>query len=110
MPLWHHAAIATFKVPRMVSSTSVRFPEPLKAEATAYAERLGISLNALCAVALRDYLDARNKQPEPEAEQARPGVSATVPASIPAEVPKVGANQPCPCGSGQKYKRCHGKG
>ncbi|MBK6890139.1 MAG: preprotein translocase subunit SecA [Sphingobacteriales bacterium] len=23
--------------------------------------------------------------------------------------PKVGANQPCPCGSGKKYKNCHGK-
>lgn len=22
--------------------------------------------------------------------------------------PKVGRNEPCPCGSGQKYKRCHG--
>ncbi len=22
---------------------------------------------------------------------------------------KVGRNEPCPCGSGQKYKRCHGK-
>ena len=22
---------------------------------------------------------------------------------------KVGRNQPCPCGSGQKYKHCHGK-
>ena len=24
-------------------------------------------------------------------------------------VPKVGRNDPCPCGSGRKYKRCHGK-
>jgi preprotein translocase subunit SecA len=24
--------------------------------------------------------------------------------------PKVGRNDPCPCGSGLKYKRCHGKG
>lgn len=24
------------------------------------------------------------------------------------ETPKVGRNEPCPCGSGQKYKRCHG--
>ena len=24
-------------------------------------------------------------------------------------VPKVGRNQPCPCGSGKKYKQCHGK-
>ena len=25
------------------------------------------------------------------------------------EQPKVGRNQPCPCGSGKKYKRCHGR-
>ena len=29
-----------------------------------------------------------------------------VPAS---EVPRVGRNEPCPCGSGKKYKQCHGK-
>jgi hypothetical protein len=23
-------------------------------------------------------------------------------------VPKVGRNEPCPCGSGKKYKKCHG--
>ncbi len=26
-----------------------------------------------------------------------------------AEVPKVGRNEPCPCGSGKKYKACHGR-
>lgn len=26
-----------------------------------------------------------------------------------AEVPKVGRNDPCPCGSGKKYKQCHGR-
>ena len=26
-----------------------------------------------------------------------------------AAVPRVGRNDPCPCGSGQKYKHCHGK-
>ena len=25
------------------------------------------------------------------------------------EQPKVGRNEPCPCGSGKKYKQCHGK-
>ena len=25
------------------------------------------------------------------------------------ETPKVGRNDPCPCGSGKKYKHCHGK-
>lgn len=25
------------------------------------------------------------------------------------EMPRVGRNEPCPCGSGKKYKQCHGK-
>jgi preprotein translocase subunit SecA len=25
------------------------------------------------------------------------------------ETPKVGRNEPCPCGSGKKYKHCHGR-
>lgn len=31
------------------------------------------------------------------------------PPDLSAEVPKVGRNDPCPCGSGRKYKNCHGK-
>ena len=30
-------------------------------------------------------------------------------ATLVAEVPKVGRNEPCPCGSGKKYKQCHGR-
>jgi preprotein translocase subunit SecA len=26
------------------------------------------------------------------------------------EGPKIGRNDPCPCGSGKKYKNCHGRG
>jgi len=29
--------------------------------------------------------------------------------TVPVEVPRVGRNEPCPCGSGKKYKQCHGK-
>ncbi|EOH86606.1 protein translocase subunit secA [Enterococcus pallens ATCC BAA-351] len=29
---------------------------------------------------------------------------------MPKKVQKVGRNDPCPCGSGKKYKNCHGKG
>ena len=25
------------------------------------------------------------------------------------QMPRVGRNEPCPCGSGKKYKQCHGK-
>jgi preprotein translocase subunit SecA len=32
----------------------------------------------------------------------------TDPATVVADVPRVGRNEPCPCGSGKKYKHCHG--
>jgi preprotein translocase subunit SecA len=31
------------------------------------------------------------------------------PSTLVADVPRVGRNDPCPCGSGKKYKNCHGK-
>ena len=36
-------------------------------------------------------------------------VTETDPSTVPQEVPRVGRNDPCPCGSGLKYKACHGK-
>ena len=35
--------------------------------------------------------------------------AATAVAAALSAVPKVGRNDPCPCGSGKKYKQCHGK-
>ena len=35
--------------------------------------------------------------------------TATQVAQRMAEVPRVGRNDPCPCGSGKKYKHCHGQ-
>jgi preprotein translocase subunit SecA len=37
---------------------------------------------------------------------ADPGIAVAAEA---AAIPKVGRNDPCPCGSGKKYKHCHGK-
>jgi len=41
-----------------------------------------------------------------EAAQAQAAAMAT---SLAAGMPKVGRNEPCPCGSGKKYKHCHGQ-
>lgn len=41
---------------------TTRLPELLQQEAEAYAATLGISLNALVAIALRDYLDIRHQR------------------------------------------------
>ena len=34
--------------------------------------------------------------------------AAQKPATVVHDTPKVGRNDPCPCGSGKKYKKCHG--
>jgi preprotein translocase subunit SecA len=34
---------------------------------------------------------------------------AETPQTFTREQPKVGRNEPCPCGSGRKYKQCHGR-
>jgi preprotein translocase subunit SecA len=45
--------------------------------------------------------DEEDYYTEPESEVKRQPVVAG---------PKIGRNDPCPCGSGKKYKQCHGKG
>ncbi|MBO9536833.1 preprotein translocase subunit SecA [Herbaspirillum sp.] len=47
-----------------------------------------------------------NPDAAPEELMAPTAASESAPAS---EYPKVGRNDPCPCGSGKKYKQCHGK-
>ncbi len=37
-----------------------------------------------------------------------PPAPAARPATVVRDYPKVGRNDPCPCGSGKKYKQCHG--
>ncbi len=47
------------------------------------------------------------ERPPEERAAARAGKRAPV---VKAEEEKVGRNDPCPCGSGKKYKKCHGMG
>jgi preprotein translocase subunit SecA len=44
-----------------------------------------------------------------EAETKLDESTARQPALATAGVARVGRNEPCPCGSGKKYKQCHGK-
>jgi len=37
------------------------------------------------------------------------GASGSKPAPFVRQIGKIGRNDPCPCGSGKKYKHCHGK-
>ena len=42
-------------------------------------------------------------------EDAKAAVQALAQQVLANQVPRVGRNDPCPCGSGKKYKQCHGQ-
>ena len=46
---------------------------------------------------------------QPQGRPAAPAAGAAAVAPFVREAAKVGRNEPCPCGSGLKYKQCHGK-
>ena len=47
-------------------------------------------------------------KPEPQQEEKKEGPKINLPKKR--ELPKVGRNDPCPCGSGRKFKACCGRG
>lgn len=52
----------------------------------------------------------RPRRPIPRRfDQNEPSSAAVATQQAMGDFPKVGRNAPCPCGSGQKYKKCHGK-
>ena len=123
----------------MAAGTTIRLPDALKTQATAYADGLGISLNALIAVALQDYFLLRCRADQPPNTGDPPPLPGDLPPvtayadgdeststmsdarrkvgrneSCPCGTMsdarrKVGRNESCPCGSGRKYKVCCGR-
>ncbi|HEU4670808.1 MAG TPA: preprotein translocase subunit SecA [Dyella sp.] len=82
------------EVVQMLARIRVRSEEEvaaMEAEQQRLAERLQ-----------RQMLASGGGAPAAAADEARPAVAA-------ADGPKVGRNDPCPCGSGKKYKHCHGQ-
>ncbi len=59
-------------------------------------EKLAFEHAVASGMAAVDPEAAAEPEPEPPQTFTRPQ-------------PKVGRNEPCPCGSGKKYKQCHGQ-
>ncbi len=55
------------------------------------------------------FLHPAATAPIPQAEAAPQELAVEPPKTVVRNQPKVGRNEPCPCGSGKKYKHCHGK-
>jgi len=72
-------------------------------------------VKALCSVSVEqeqgatdeDTPDEKAQTEQPNSEQTKPSPKPNV-AQQPKRVAKIGRNEPCPCGSGKKYKHCHG--
>jgi preprotein translocase subunit SecA len=89
----------------------IKSPEQIEREEEARRERLNRALQMQHAEAaslsqLGAAGDAAPQAPPPGARQPpAPQQAAQRPVRA---APKVGRNQPCPCGSGKKFKNCHG--
>jgi len=72
-------------------------------------------VKALCSVSIEQkQRPAEGRAPAEKTQTERPGPqqakAATEPINVvlPKRAKKIGRNEPCPCGSGKKYKHCHG--
>jgi preprotein translocase subunit SecA len=84
------------EVTRVTCTVQVRTQEDVQAAEQQHEEVSNVQYHH----ADYDEALAGKDQPEGEAAPAQP---------VMRETPKVGRNDPCPCGSGKKYKHCHGK-
>src|SRR5579863_7829104 len=104
-----------------VSKIQVRSEEELEREALERQQRLARALRAQHAEAVSAIQAVPGPGPGPGdgggSDSAPPSgnVMEIEPRSAPENaapfvrpMPKVGRNEPCPCGSGRKYKHCHG--
>jgi hypothetical protein len=64
---------------------------------------------AIVGKALDDRLEANEYDPIFLVEDRPEGEEEDAPAESPSVAVKVGRNDPCPCGSGKKYKKCCGQ-
>jgi hypothetical protein len=85
-------------------SIPLRIAPELHAQLKQLAARDQRSLNAFIALSLTNMV-ARVAPGSPVAVTSLPQR-----APVPSRPKKVRPNELCPCGSGTKYKRCHGKG
>jgi preprotein translocase subunit SecA len=93
-----------------VSKIQVRSQAEIEREEQERQQRLARALQAQHAEAVSPIqLVPTAEAPSPRnVAPAEPRPAAPAAAPFVRQVPKVGRNEPCPCGSGKKYKHCHG--
>ncbi|WP_321805104.1 preprotein translocase subunit SecA [Burkholderia sp. BCC1993] len=100
------------EVTRIVMNVQIQSPEQLEEAAEQIEERGGHLENVEFQHA--DYAESGAPVANVAAAAAATATADMVGSAMThsgpgGEMPKVGRNDPCPCGSGKKYKQCHGK-
>jgi SEC-C motif len=90
-----------------VRRLAVRLPQELYDTLADEADFRGVLPSALAVDAIQEWLKARRPRSQLHVMPAPASVGTAV-RKPQATYPKVGANEPCSCGSGKKYKKCHG--
>jgi preprotein translocase subunit SecA len=113
-----------FETSSLMATLEVRTQEEIEREEEERRVRLMRALQAQHAEAASALTPGEQPEETPPARAAAPGAPERRPAGAAAVPPlppppessgtfvrgerKVGRNEPCPCGSGKKYKHCHG--
>ena len=95
--------VVKLEVTRVLMTVRIQSQEQVSAAALALEEQASLLSNVTYTHPNED--GSVSSEPGPK---ARAG-AGTASASLAQELPKVGRNDPCPCGSGKKYKACHGR-
>ena len=97
------------EIVNLVYKLQIKEPEKSREErrrqsqlVSSHADSTGMGMTAPPQPQLADGQTEKN----PMAEASQAGKQAR---TFKREAKRVGRNDPCPCGSGKKYKKCHGK-
>ena len=104
--------IVKMDVTRILMAVRIQSEEEVREAALAIEERAERISNVTYTHPNDDGSVTAERGGNEAAAQAALGVVAAAMASsrsAAGTVPKVGRNDPCPCGSGKKYKQCHGR-
>ena len=98
------------EVTRVIFNVQIQSPEQLEQA----SEQIEEGLAHLENVQYKHDEFAEGAEPVEDASLARRGTAAAAAVAMGGDValagmPKVGRNDPCPCGSGKKFKQCHGR-
>lgn len=95
------------EIVNMVYKIQLKMPEKSRDErrqdmTTSHADATGMGI----ATGAQQKIQGAGQEKNPMAAASQAGKQVR---TIKRQQPKVGRNDPCPCGSGKKYKKCHGK-